>query len=919
MASWANRPPIENNGGGPSSSRKKWNLEDKKSLRNLKYHFAEDGCSEVQFTLAKQLLEENSETDPAHNHAQGVHWLLRAAQQGHEASIELLRECYENGRGITEANEEDVRTILAMSPGERSARRAAQELFASLSNGEEYVTAAQLEKRMREIYKMDKKRSRTPADGAEAEGSMEHSLDGGPADGGRVHGNGSPILSSNGGGHRLHRTPTVNHISEAHLLAAAVNYSNGHLPDVSDALMLSVPDPHSLNHVPCFHRPFFHPFMFFQLLYHRFVSLLSTFPGTSGSSWMQLCLILVTYWYFASDNLVSFLPVGGYYLSLAVMVLCSFRMLKSKHDFIDFRMWSGLFLRYGDEHLNTNDSENQYLRNNLRPYFYFFTAFFINMVLQPNINDQWLPFSEITVLAFTLTFLTMFAFIYTSGDSFPDYLILFSFGLNVLAKYPYEMDDVVTTGWRFLDLKVPGFSTFVIGNGIEFCLNCRAMLYLMIPGFLMYIARRNDWRGIYQYLIPHCVTLAWLQICIISSQSATMFGLVRGALGLSGLLLFLPLFGIVTLLIPVFAVIEWLSLTDYTVRLWSSIAAAVTAVAISGYMASSRRTERYVTFLQIAICVIGTVFLTLPHMMSNFETISVNENRLFESPASESLGDHPGEQTGGSGSLPASLSWDMYYKFCHQPAWDTENKVKTQLRCTNLDGTFVRWEGVVVDMAISSRRNLRAQLIEGYLPKFLVDRISCFYGEPIEPDCGNLNGSVEGECESLKHFMQRQRTCHLNKWNTYEYELKVRMSNGLLTKPVEVILRAQHAFGNFTQSLNYSDRIWFVGVLRDSAPAGHDPAGTTDQAGAWDTVSTGFNLNLMGGPATSSFGVHSMRLGRKNPLIELHSIGCRQCRNPNLSPVHLNEGLKVNGRMRDLLRGVKYLLNVIFNPLVIFK
>uniref|UniRef100_A0A182Q5F5 Wolframin n=1 Tax=Anopheles farauti TaxID=69004 RepID=A0A182Q5F5_9DIPT len=913
MASWANRPPIDNN-GGPSSSRKKWNLEDKKSLRNLKYHFAEDGCSEVQFTLAKQLLEENSETDPAHNHVQGVQWLLRAAQQGHEASIELLKECYENGRGITESNEEDVRTILSMSPAERSARRAAQELFASLSNGEEYVTAAQLEKRMREIYHMDKKRRRTQPDGAEAEGSMEHSVgDGEMGDDEGSHERGGSSLSSPNMGHRLHRSPTVNHISEANLLAAAVNYSNGHLPAVSDALMLSAPDPHSLNHVPCFHRPFFHPFMFFQLLYHRFVSLLSTFPGSIGSSWTQLCLVLAAYWYFASENLLTMLPVGGYYLSLGVMVLCSFRMLKSKHQFIDFRMWSGLFLRYGDEHLNTDDSENQYLRNNLKPYFYFFTAFFVNMVLQPNISDQWLPFSEITVLAFALTFLTMFAFIYTSGDPFPDYLILFSFGLNVLAKYPYEMDDVVTTGWRFLDLKVPGFSTFVIGNGIEFCLNCRAMLYLMIPGFLMYIARRNGWRGIYQYLIPHCVTLAWLQICIISSQSATMFGLVRAALGLSGLLLFLPLFGIVTLLIPVFAVIEWLSLTDSTVRLWSSIGAAVTAIAISGYMASSRRTERYITFLQIAICVIGTVFLTLPHMMSNFETIErVNENRLFESSSTGTIDDTTG------GEAPASsLSWELYYQFCHQPAWDTENKVKTQLRCTNLDGTFVRWEGTVVDMAISSRRNLRAQLIEGYLPKFLADRLNCIYGEPIEPDCGNLNGSPEGECESLKHFMQRQRTCHLNKWNTYEYELKIRMSTGLLTKPAEVILKAQHVFGNFTQSLNYSDRVWFVGVLRDSAHSGLVMSADHQQQ-HWDTAGSGFGLNL-GGQSSGSFGMHSMRLGRKNPLIELHSIGCRQCRNTKLAPVHLNEGLKVNGRMRDLLRGVKYLLNVIFNPLVIFK
>ncbi|XP_035795367.1 wolframin-like [Anopheles albimanus] len=916
MASWANRPPIVNN-PGPPTTRKKWKIEDKKSLHNLKYHFAEDGCSDVQYTLAKQLLEENSETDPAHNHAQGIHWLVRAAQQGHEPSVELLRECYESGRGINETNEDDVRTILEMSPGERAARRAAQELFASLSNGEKYVTAAQLAKRMREIYQLDRRRRRTQPDGAESDGSVEHSSRSSPE---REEGYFSGNAGADGigaSGHRVHRGHAhVNHISEDHLVDAAVNYSNGHLPTVSNALMLSVPDPHSLNHVPCFHRPFFHPAMFFQLLYHRFLSIMASFPGTPGT-WLQTGVLLLAYWYWASDDFLSLVPVAGYYLSLAVMVLCSFRMLKSKHEFIDFRMWSGLFLRYGDEHLNTNDSENQFLRNNLKPYLYFFLAFFANVTLQPIINDQWLPFSEITVLAFALTFITMFAFSYTSHDPFPDYLILFSFGLNVLAKYPYELDDVVTTGWRFLDLKVPGFSTFVIGNGIEFCLNCRAMLYLLIPGFFLYIAKRNGWRGTYQYLVPHCVTLSWLQLCLISSQSATMFGLLRGALGLSGLLLFLPLFGIVTLLIPVFAVIDWLSLTDSTVRLWTSITAAITAVAISGYMASSRRTEKYVTVLQITVCVIGTIFLTLPHMMSNFETIGggVDGSNLYET-TTNGVGGVDGDGNGptitNSKPLPAGLSWDLYYKFCHQPAWDSENKIRTQLRCSNLDGTVVRWEGTVVDMAITSRKNMRSELIEGYLPKFLADRINCFYGEPIEPDCGNLNGSSDGDCETLRHFMQRQRTCHLNKWNTYEYELKVRMATtGLLSKPAEIVLRAQHAFGNFTQSLNHSDRIWFIGVLRGSTQSVASVAGANMAPGA--------GTEQQWGTGGQSFGVHGMRLGRKNPLIELQSVGCIQCRNPALTAVHTGERMKINGRMRDLLRGLKYLLNVLFNPVVIFK
>lgn len=74
MANWTSNTPQG------STHRKKWNLEglfyflsilnsfsylkiknpDRSSLNNLKYHFAEDGCSEVQYNLARQLLEDKS-------------------------------------------------------------------------------------------------------------------------------------------------------------------------------------------------------------------------------------------------------------------------------------------------------------------------------------------------------------------------------------------------------------------------------------------------------------------------------------------------------------------------------------------------------------------------------------------------------------------------------------------------------------------------------------------------------------------------------------------------------------------------------------------------------------------------------------------------------------------------------------------
>lgn len=99
----------------------------------MKFHIAEDGCSEVQYDLARQLLEENSGTVPfviqrftlakTHfviciyyytesgeqtNHSLGVHWLMRAADQGHQNALQMLSECFRTRRGIDDRNECEV-------------------------------------------------------------------------------------------------------------------------------------------------------------------------------------------------------------------------------------------------------------------------------------------------------------------------------------------------------------------------------------------------------------------------------------------------------------------------------------------------------------------------------------------------------------------------------------------------------------------------------------------------------------------------------------------------------------------------------------------------------------------------------------------------------------------------------------------
>uniref|UniRef100_A0A1A9VZX8 Wolframin n=1 Tax=Glossina brevipalpis TaxID=37001 RepID=A0A1A9VZX8_9MUSC len=907
MANWTKNQPSGN------SKRRKWNLEDRTSLNNLKYHIASEGCSEVQFDLAKQLLDKTIEQNEESSSQQAVHWLMCAAQQGHEESANLLQKCYDEGCGITTENEFEVRACLSMTQGERAARKAARELFACLSNGGKHITPKQLEKKMREIYKMQKRKKRygyssssstsSEEENEEREDNRAEPLE----DGCGSIPNGSVNLS-----HRLsHRhqqqrkrrsgksflnvpEQRQERITEENLVSAAVNYAAGRMPSVNDALTLSIPHPASLDHVPCFHRLIFHPVVFFTLLYHRLINVISSLPKIVPQS-VRLAALFLVYWLVSTVglNMVP-LPIYMYAISWIIMIWSTCKMLKSKHDFIDFRIWSGLFLSYGDHNIEADISENRFLKNNMQPYLYFFCAFIGNLLLYPIIPADDLPHSELTTVAGIFAFISLIAFMYSS-QRLPDWVVLVSFGVNVLAKYPYEMDEVVTTGWRFLDLKVPTFCSFVIGNGIEFCLNCRTALYLLIVPFLVHLAKRSNWHGTYTHLIPHCVTLSWLQLCITGAQSATMFGMIRATLGLAGVLLFLPLFGLVTLLLPVFVVIEWLGFTDPNVRLGSTAVALIAALLGSCFLAINRTTQKFITVVQVLICLIAACILTFPYMTSSFKDATrfstiMPDLKYNVMPSSVEVRRMP----------PTSvehLSWQKFYSQCGTPAWKNNNKIKTQLRCSHLAGLAVAWEGEVSQIQIANVKNIRSWYIQKYLPRWLANLLTCYYGERIAEQYECRLDPPDQFCEDFQNILKHtnlQDKCSLNKWNIYEYELRVKMSSsGLLSKSPEIILRAAHPFGNFTKRLAEGDRIHFYGTLENS--------------------------RLITLPYLSKH--EEFILGSSWAYVRLAAIECLMCQDEQNSPVMLDSLMNsaVDDRMRDLMRGIKYLLNVFLSPLITFK
>lgn len=289
-------------------------------------------------------------------------------------------------------------------------------------------------------------------------------------------------------------------------------------------------------------------------------------------------------------------------------------------------------------------------------------------------------------------------------------------------------------------------------------------------------------------------------------------------------------------------------------------------------------------------------------MTSNFESSHTQPSSLYDVLIRHKPTMHQNEMQS------SQLTWDQYYKYCQQPAWDLENKINVQLRCSQLDGLLVKWEGTVHNVEISRVSNYRADIIFNYLPEFLSDMISCWYGERNRVQCTEH----EHNCDDMKAFLEEQKKCNLNNWNTYEYDITVRMpSTGLLSRQQsEVLLRGQHSFGNFTQRLNTSDRVWFKGTLRN-----------TKSGGAGRSARSNSNTGSHSAGSTSTNGEDHiyMSLGKAKPMIDLVAIGCISCPASNLESFQVLDGLTVHGRVKDLCRGIKYLLNVLFNPLVTFK
>ncbi|KAL4708591.1 hypothetical protein ACJJTC_014199 [Scirpophaga incertulas] len=850
----------------PVVGRKRWALHDgpQGSLRRLRNQLAEDGCAESQVVLAKQLLEEKCEleADKISNFKQALEWLICATEQAHPEARRMLRRCIRSGV-IDEDSAAIVRakSCLAASRQETVARKAARDLFASLSNGEQYITTAQLERRIREICSTTLRKEPDDTDSPDDDDSPEEARALGEEQalepsqqqsGDHIHTNGTlrpTHISDEDYPETCEPNEDIRNLTVDNLVSAAVDYCQGELPLVTYDLTLTDPNLKALDHIPLFQQAFLHPIVFIQVLYLKLL------------------------YYFASYS----------------FRLSNVECFTLNDKFIDFRKWSGLFLRYSDGNLQPDESENMFVRNNLGPFLQFFLALFINLFLYPFIATQWVPFSEFCVLSFFLMFLTLFNFSFGTNETpYPDILALVSFAINVLAKYPYEKDTVVHQGWRFLDLHISNYPSYILGNSIEFCVNSRVFFSLLIPFILALMAKRSDWHGFFKFTMPHCVTLSWLQMFIVCSHGCTTYGLIRGTLGLVCSFLFLPLMGLLSVILPVFAFLQYITLSRvlYTVAI---VLAFVLSLSVSCLLAKTEATKKFITPFQFTIGLLtliyfGNQFVTnvqddgLPSGL--IDLIGDDKNSIKNLLKSEFITDYD--------DTTYHVSWEDYYNQCNSPSWTDFNTAETQIKCAVLDGANVNWEGYVQDVKLNSVVN-RWRDFESWLPGFFKEYFKCYYGEEYETLCSGSAGSDLKECEFVQSVARQSgKMCHLDNFNEYTYEVKLLLDTGggILKRRAQVTILFDHHFTNFTRLLRIDDKIRFRGVLAND--------------------------------------YESYNIGSQDVTVKGHEIRCLECKNAQGT---ISTKVRPSSKFSDLLKTIvsdctvstKHILNFLLNPVVIFK
>ena len=722
--------------------RKQWVLHDGPhgSLQRLRLRMAEEGCGHSQVALAKQLLAENScESDEI-----GVHWLLKAADQGHHEGLELLKNCFDNNRGITEHNYHKIHSFLEMSQHERAARIGAKNLFSSMARGSDFVTTKQLEQWLEESL----------AGGKRAEDKEEVCTTENPE---------STLVL----GGEL--------ISEQHMVSAASIYALGHFPPLLRLLNL-----HSENSLTC--------------IYHWFSrSILGLLSNP-----LQLCLILGSLLLYTIINNTlqtlldmeapSILVVLSWCLVLTAAVFFTARSSCLVGDWNLFRIWS-LLLSQHTQQLESAVPEYLYMSRTFPPHFGRFLLAAVPCVsLQPSLhlvrssvsqNGIWIPYAELGILATFLSSACWPSMRYLCTLTLDDVLCLIGWILLRVENLPWIVSDQGTLLDRLLHFELDS------GLVIRMHLVVIVALVILTPLYARRLRQFSNGTHLIAWFLPHFTSLMWLFLAIDWLQLSSYDSLLRalvvsliaillasncnwltkcnlvlccltsyssgstiGLTPMAGLLLLLGLIASVQLLQRSHLVRR---MTQF-LRLWTMIRSALLVACLAILCV---RLVDYVHTCQLNFANSVQTTMTTTTASPAADGAAVNDQELPIDPA-------------------GTISWEHYRKFCHQSSsWTGYSMASTQIACAALNGLSVQWQGVVRQVSIVTRHNTVEDVLQ-WLPFKWSQWLSCQIGDKW-PECDGNQLPYKQRCSYLWRINQQRGVhCHLDRFSKFTFRFEVR-------------------------------------------------------------------------------------------------------------------------------------------------
>ena len=121
-------------------------------FERLREDLAEEGTAEAHLKMAGDLLADLEQLDGdevRYRQEQAMFWTMKAAERGSGEALNMMREMFKDGVGVTESNRAQVLTYLSMTKEELVGQRIGKSLFKRLSSrcgtGGSFVAMSQLE------------------------------------------------------------------------------------------------------------------------------------------------------------------------------------------------------------------------------------------------------------------------------------------------------------------------------------------------------------------------------------------------------------------------------------------------------------------------------------------------------------------------------------------------------------------------------------------------------------------------------------------------------------------------------------------------------------------------------------------------------------------------------------------------------